>query len=152
MPPQLPPGRPCDYGAATGYIRGGSEPKGSAGMKVCVVGTGYVGLTTGVSLAFLGHDVTCVDLDEGKVAMLAAGRSPIYEPHLEALLGEAAERLRFTTEYAVGVPDADVVFIAVQTPSLPDGNPDLRYLRSAAESVGRHIGGDFTVVVNKSTV
>ena len=87
-------------------------------MKVCVVGTGYVGLTTGVSLAFLGHDVTCVDLDEAKVAMLAAGRSPIYEPHLEALLGEAAERLRFTTEYAVGVPDADVVFIAVQTPSL----------------------------------
>ena len=121
-------------------------------MKVCVVGTGYVGLTTGVSLAFLGHDVTCVDLDEAKVAMLAAGRSPIYEPHLEALLGEAAERLRFTTEYAVGVPDADVVFIAVQTPSLPDGNPDLRYLRAAADSVGRHVGAGFTVVVNKSTV
>jgi UDPglucose 6-dehydrogenase len=121
-------------------------------MKVCVVGTGYVGLTTGVSLAFLGHDVTCVDLDEAKVAMLAGGRSPIYEPHLTAVLAEAAERLRFTTEYAVGVPDADVVFIAVQTPSLPDGNPDLRYLRAAADSVGRHVGGGFTVVVNKSTV
>ena len=55
-------------------------------MKVCVAGTGYVGLTTGVSLAFLGHDVVCVDLDEDKVEMLRAGRSPIYEPHMEALL------------------------------------------------------------------
>jgi UDPglucose 6-dehydrogenase len=121
-------------------------------MKVCVVGTGYVGLTTGVSLAFLGHEVVCVDLDEAKVAMLRAGRSPIYEPHMEALLAEAAERLTFTTDYADGVPGADVVFIAVQTPSQADGNPDLRFLRSAAESVGRHAGGDITVVVNKSTV
>ncbi len=121
-------------------------------MKVCVVGTGYVGLTTGVSLAFLGHDVVCVDLDRNKVEMLRAGRSPIYEPHMEALLAEAAERLTFTDDYAEGVPGADVVFIAVQTPSLPDGNPDLRFLRSAAETVGRHVGGDFTVVVNKSTV
>ena len=121
-------------------------------MKVCVVGTGYVGLTTGVSLAFLGHDVTCVDLDEAKVETLRAGRSPIYEPHMESLLAEASERLTFTTDYADGVPGAEVVFIAVQTPSLPDGNPDLRYLSSAADSVGRHIGGDFTVVVNKSTV
>src|SRR3954471_22320403 len=110
-------------------------------MKVCVVGTGYVGLTTGVSLAFLGHEVTCVDLDQAKVEMLRAGRSPIYEPHLESLLAEAGARLRFTTGYAEAVPDADVVFIAVQTPSSPDGNPDLRYLRSAADSVGRHIGG-----------
>ena len=121
-------------------------------MKVCVVGTGYVGLTTGVSLAFLGHDVVCVDLDETKVESLRAGRSPIYEPHMDALLAEAAERMTFTTEYADGVPGADVVFIAVQTPSLPDGNPDLQYLRSAADRVGRHIGGGFTVVVNKSTV
>jgi UDPglucose 6-dehydrogenase len=121
-------------------------------MKVCVVGTGYVGLTTGVSLAFLGHEVVCVDLDESKVEMLRAGRSPIYEPHMEALLAEAAERLTFTADYAEGVPGADVVFIAVQTPSQPDGNPDLRFLRSAAETVGRHVGGGFTVVVNKSTV
>ena len=121
-------------------------------MRVCVVGTGYVGLTTGVSLAFLGHDVVCVDLDEDKVEMLRAGRSPIYEPHMEALLAEAAERMTFTTDYAEAVPGAEVIFIAVQTPSLPDGNPDLQYLSSAADSVGRHIGGDFTVVVNKSTV
>ncbi|RSM48359.1 UDP-glucose 6-dehydrogenase [Actinoplanes sp. ATCC 53533] len=121
-------------------------------MKVCVVGTGYVGLTTGVSLAFLGHDVTCVDLDQAKVDLLSGGRSPIFEPHMDALLSDSAERMTFTTDYSVAVPGADVVFIAVQTPSLPDGNPDLTYLRSAAESVGRHIGGEFTVVVNKSTV
>src|SRR4029450_13986609 len=107
-------------------------------MKVCVVGTRYVGLTTGVSLAFLGHEVTCVDHDEAKVEMLRGGRSPIYEPHMHALLAEAAERLTFTTDYADGVPGADVVFIAVQTPSLPDGNPDLQYTPSGAGSRGAH--------------
>jgi UDPglucose 6-dehydrogenase len=121
-------------------------------MKVCVVGTGYVGLTTGVCLAFLGHEVTCVDLDAAKVELLRAGGTPIYEPHMTELLAEAAEHLSFTTDYAQAVPRADVVFIAVQTPSLADGNPDLTHLRSAAESVGRHLGDDFTVVVNKSTV
>jgi len=121
-------------------------------MKVCVAGTGYVGLTTGVCLAYLGHEVTCVDHDEAKVELLRAGGTPIYEPHMTELLAAAAEHLRFTTDYAEAVPGADVVFIAVQTPSLPDGNPDLTYLRSSAESVGRHIGAGFTVVVNKSTV
>ncbi|GGL00595.1 UDP-glucose dehydrogenase family protein [Mangrovihabitans endophyticus] len=121
-------------------------------MRVCVAGTGYVGLTTGVSLAYLGHDVVCVDHDPDKVESLRSGRPPIYEPHMDALLAEASERLTFTTDYAEGVPGADVVFIAVQTPSLPDGNPDLRYLRSAADSVGRCVAGGFTVVVNKSTV
>ncbi|WP_018809910.1 UDP-glucose dehydrogenase family protein [Salinispora arenicola] len=121
-------------------------------MKVCVVGTGYVGLTTAASLAFLGHDTTCIDLDAQKVDTLRAGRCPIYEPHLQDLLDQAASHLTFTTDYATGVPDADVVFIAVQTPQLDSGNPDLRHLRSAAESVARHLRGDFTVVVNKSTV
>ena len=121
-------------------------------MKVCVVGTGYVGLTTGVCLAFLGHEVTCIDIDQAKVDMLRAGRSPIYEPHLDDLLTEATHNLTFTTDYATGVRGADVVFVAVQTPSLPDGNPDLRYLRTAAQDIGEHIGDGFTVVVNKSTV
>ncbi|MGY0235748.1 UDP-glucose dehydrogenase family protein [Longispora urticae] len=121
-------------------------------MKVCVVGTGYVGLTTGASLAFLGHEVTCLDLDHAKIEMLRGGRSPIYEPFLEDLLAEAGDRLRFTTDYAEGVGGADVVFIAVQTPSLPDGSPDLRFLRKAAASVGQSVDGAFTVVVNKSTV
>ncbi|WP_436520205.1 UDP-glucose dehydrogenase family protein [Actinoplanes sp. HUAS TT8] len=121
-------------------------------MKVCVVGTGYVGLTTGVSLAFLGHEVTCVDLDQNKVDMLRAGKCPIYEPGMEELLAEAAPNLSFTTSYDEGVPGADVVFVAVQTPSAADGSPDLRFLRSAAESVARSLDHDFTVVVNKSTV
>ncbi|MFF5231870.1 UDP-glucose dehydrogenase family protein [Dactylosporangium sp. NPDC000521] len=121
-------------------------------MKVCVVGTGYVGLTTGICLAYLGHEVTCVDLSQEKVDLLRAGRSPIYEPFLDELMHEAAHNLTFTTDYAEGVPGAEVVFVAVQTPSLPDGQPDLRYLRMAAESIGRTIDGEFTVVVNKSTV
>jgi UDPglucose 6-dehydrogenase len=121
-------------------------------MRVCVVGTGYVGLTTGVSLAFLGHQVTCVDLDRNKVDMLTAGKCPIYEPGMEDLLAEAAANLTFTTSYAEAVPGADVVFVAVQTPSADDGSPDLRYLRSAAESVARNLDHTFTVVVNKSTV
>ena len=121
-------------------------------MRVCVVGTGYVGLTTGVSLAFLGHQVTCVDLDQSKVDMLNGGRCPIYEPGMDDLLAEAATNLTFTTSYAEAVPGADVVFVAVQTPSADDGSPDLRYLRSAAESVAQHLDHDFTVVVNKSTV
>jgi UDPglucose 6-dehydrogenase len=121
-------------------------------MKVCVVGTGYVGLTTGVSLAFLGHDVTCVEIDQNKVEMLRAGRCPIYEPGMEDLLSEAAPKLNFTSSFAEGVPGADVVFVAVQTPSSPDGSPDLRYLRTAAETVAQHLAHTFTVVVNKSTV
>jgi UDPglucose 6-dehydrogenase len=121
-------------------------------MKVCVVGTGYVGLTTGVSLAFLGHDVTCVEIDQSKVDMLRAGRCPIYEPGMEELLAEASPKLNFTTSYADAVPGADVVFVAVQTPSSADGSPDLRYLRSAAETVAQHLDHPFTVVVNKSTV
>ncbi|HZM83173.1 MAG TPA: UDP-glucose/GDP-mannose dehydrogenase family protein [Candidatus Limnocylindrales bacterium] len=121
-------------------------------MKVCVVGTGYVGLTTGVSLAYLGHDVVCVDLDQEKIDMLRGGRSPIYEPHMDELLNAAAANLTFTTRYDQAVPGADVVFVAVQTPSTPDGSPDLRFLRTAAETVAKHLSGKFTVVVNKSTV
>jgi UDPglucose 6-dehydrogenase len=120
-------------------------------MRVCVIGTGYVGLTTGVCLAYLGHDVTCVDIDEAKVELLRSGKSPIYEPYLEDLLALAEPHLSYTTDYAEGVLGADVVFVAVQTPSLPDGGPDLRYLQAAAETIGRTLDG-FTVVVNKSTV
>ena len=121
-------------------------------MKVCIVGTGYVGITTGACLAFLGHDVTCVDIDSAKIETLRAGRSPIYEPHLEDLLALAAENISFTTDYAEAVPGAEVIFIAVGTPSLADGSPDLRYVSSAAQSIGEHLNGAFTVVVNKSTV
>ncbi|HBY64307.1 MAG TPA: UDP-glucose 6-dehydrogenase, partial [Solibacterales bacterium] len=121
-------------------------------MRVAIIGTGYVGLTTGVCLGFLGHRVSCLDLDQAKIDRLKEGRIPIYEPHLDQLLDAAAENLHFTTRYEDAIPGADVVFIAVGTPPLPSGEPDLKYLRSAAQGIGAHVSGEFTVVVNKSTV
>jgi UDPglucose 6-dehydrogenase len=121
-------------------------------MRVAIVGTGYVGITTGAALAYLGHEVACLDCDHQKVDMLRQGASPIYEPNLEALMCLAQSRLRFTTNPAEAIPGADVVFIAVGTPQGSDGNPDLSYVRSAAMDVGEHMGEGFTVVVNKSTV
>jgi UDPglucose 6-dehydrogenase len=121
-------------------------------MNVAIIGTGYVGLTTGVCLAWLGNRVWCLDTDERKIASLAAGRPTIYEPRLTELMAQAAPNLCFTTAYAAAVPQAEVIFIAVGTPPLPDGGPDLAFLRAAAQSVGEHLGEGFTVVVNKSTV
>lgn len=121
-------------------------------MKVAVIGTGYVGLTTGVCLAHVGHEVQCLDVDQAKIEALNAGRVPIFEPGLAELLDGARARIHFTTSYEQAIPDADVVFIAVGTPSLPDGGPDLRYLEAASKSLGEHIASAFTVVVNKSTV
>ena len=121
-------------------------------MNVCIIGTGYVGLTTGACLAYLGHQVTCIDSDARKVEMLCSGHIPIYEPFLTELLVEARANIRFRTDYAQGVPGAEVVFIAVGTPPSPNGGPDLNYLRAAAQGIGEHFDGQFTVVVNKSTV
>ncbi len=121
-------------------------------MKVSIIGTGYVGLTTGVCLGFLGHKVTCIDSDPKKIGMLQAGKTPIYEPFLTELMAAAQPNLQFCTEYAGAVKDADVIFIAVGTPPSPDGSPDLKYLRAAAQGIGQHYDGDFLVVVNKSTV
>src|SRR5579871_2373672 len=121
-------------------------------MNVSIIGTGYVGLTTGACLAYLGHKVTCIDSDEKKIALLRAGKTPIYEPFLTELLADAKQNLQFCTQYAGAVQDADVIFIAVGTPPSPDGSPDLKYLSAAARSIGEHFAGYFTVVVNKSTV
>jgi UDPglucose 6-dehydrogenase len=121
-------------------------------MNVAIMGTGYVGLTTGVALAFLGHRVTCFDVDEAKVASLKAGKSPIYEPHLDELMELASPNLAFSTDPRAALESAEVVFIAVGTPSLPDGNPNLSYLKSAAHLIGTHIVSPFVVIVNKSTV
>ncbi len=121
-------------------------------MKVAVIGTGYVGITTGVTLAYIGHQVTCVDVDTRKLALLRAGKAHIYEPGLEELMHMARERLKFTDSYAEAVPDADVIYIAVGTPSAADGSPDLRYVQAAAEGIGQHLNGKFAVIVNKSTV
>src|SRR5579871_1276958 len=121
-------------------------------MKVSIIGTGYVGLTTGACLAYLGHKVSCIDSDERKIALLRAGKTPIYEPFLTELLADAKANLHFCTQYAGAVQDSDVIFIAVGTPPSADGSPDLKYLSAAARGIGEHYAGDFTVVVNKSTV
>ncbi len=121
-------------------------------MKVSIVGAGYVGITTGVALAYLGHAVTMLDADESRIALLRQGKFPIYEPFLEEIAALAQPRLRYTTDAAEAHPEADVIFIAVGTPPLADGNPDLSYLRAAATTVGERLGDSFTVVVNKSTV
>jgi UDPglucose 6-dehydrogenase len=121
-------------------------------MEACIVGTGYVGLTNAVALAYLGYQVNCLDVDESKIAALSAGKIPIFEPHLEQLLASCRTRLKFTTDYAAAVPNSDVIFIAVGTPTGEGGAPDLRYLQAAARSVGENLGDRFTVVVNKSTV
>lgn len=121
-------------------------------LKVAVVGTGYVGLGTAVMLAYLGHEVTGIDIDERKVAMLRRGELPIYEPGLDQLLMDSRERLHWTSDYARAIPEADVIFICVGTPPLPSGQPDLHYVAEAARSVARHLDGKLQVVVNKSTV
>lgn len=122
-------------------------------MEVIIAGTGYVGLTTGVALAYLGHTVTCLDVDEDKIKLLNGGQVPIYEPGLEELLALVRKNLQFTLGYEeAGIPEADVIFIGVGTPSRMDGSPNLDYVRQAAESIGQNLGQGFTVIVNKSTV
>jgi len=122
-------------------------------MKALVVGTGYVGLTTGVALAYLGHKVTCLDVDPRKIEMLQAGQVPIYEPGLPELLAISHNNIRFVMNYdEAEIGSSEVVFICVGTPSLPDGSADLSYVKQAAEAVGERLNNHFTVVVNKSTV
>ncbi|SEL54525.1 UDP-glucose dehydrogenase [Sphingomonas palmae] len=123
-------------------------------MRVTMIGSGYVGLVSGACFADFGHDVCCVDKDQGKIDKLLAGVMPIFEPGLEGLVARNVEagRLRFTTDLAAGVKDADAVFIAVGTPSRRgDGHADLSYVHAAAEEIGAALTG-FTVIVDKSTV
>jgi UDPglucose 6-dehydrogenase len=121
-------------------------------MNVTILGTGYVGLTTGACLAYLGHQVHCVDADPKKIEALERGEMPFFEPHLADLVADAQANLCFTTDYARAIPDAQVIFIAVGTPPGPGGAPDLRYLEAAARGIGENLGAHFTVIVNKSTV
>ena len=122
-------------------------------MRLAVLGTGYVGLVAGAGFADFGNDVICVDIDAAKIAGLERGEMPIYEPGLEGLVKRNVDegRLSFTTDIAEAVRGAEVVFIAVGTPSAHDGSADLSQVLAAAEAVGRAITG-FTVVVTKSTV
>jgi UDPglucose 6-dehydrogenase len=123
-------------------------------MRICVVGTGYVGLVSGTCFAEFGIDVTCVDKDASKIERLKKGEVPIYEPGLEDLLERQIKknRIQFTTDLAAAVKGADAVFIAVGTPTRrSDGHADLTYVYQAAEDIARAIT-DYTVVVTKSTV
>ncbi|NNK63404.1 MAG: UDP-glucose/GDP-mannose dehydrogenase family protein [Gemmatimonadetes bacterium] len=122
-------------------------------MNVAVVGTGYVGLVAGACLAETGNRVTCVDIDERKVADLRRGEIPIYEPGLEEIVRRnvGAGRLVFTTELEGAVRSARVVFIAVGTPPDEDGSADLQHVLAVAQGIGRAMVGE-TVVVTKSTV
>jgi len=101
-------------------------------MKVSIVGTGYVGLTTGAVLAYLGHQVSCVDSDQAKLQQLRTGRCPFSEPFLEELLALTRERCCLTASAEEAIGEADLVLISVGTPSLPGGNADLRYVFEAA--------------------
>ena len=122
-------------------------------MRILIIGTGYVGLNTGVMLAYLGNEVTCIDVNAEKIKLLQAGIAPFYEPHLEEMFALVKDKIQFTVDYDdAQVGESDVIFIAVGTPSLPDGSANLEYVRQAAESIAERLDGDFTVVVNKSTV
>jgi UDPglucose 6-dehydrogenase len=122
-------------------------------MKIAMVGTGYVGLVTGTCLAESGNEVTCLDIDQKKIARLKNGEVPIYEPGLGELIERNANlgRLRFTSDYATAARSADFVFLAVGTPSRDDGSANLDYLFAAVEQLAPHLPPEAVVVV-KSTV
>ena len=122
-------------------------------MKIAVVGTGYVGLVTGTCLSETGNVVTCVDINEDKVTQLRNGQVPIYEPGLDVLLHRNTEqgRLRFTTNLAEAVADAQLIFLALPTPPGGDGAADLSYVLGAAKDIASIIT-DYKVVITKSTV
>src|ERR1700741_1405788 len=124
-----------------------------ARMKIAVIGSGYVGLVAGACFAENGNDVTCVDKDPAKIRMLHKGQIPIYEPGLEEMVrrNRSEKRLTFTTALAKGVRQAQIVFIAVGTPTGEDGSAELQHVLSVARDIAKAMNG-YKVVVNKSTV
>ncbi len=122
-------------------------------MKIAIVGTGYVGLVTGTCFADSGNQVTCIDIDEKKIARLNAGDIPIYEPGLAEMVEHnvEAKRLAFTTDLASAVSTASIVFLAVGTPSADDGSADLSALWKVVDDIAAHLAKD-AIVVTKSTV
>src|SRR5690606_1377195 len=131
----------------------GSGRRGDFLMQLTIIGSGYVGLTTGTCFAEVGHEVMCVDNDADKVATLLRGESPIYEPGLADLVARnvAAGRLSFTTSTGEGVDHGEVVFIAVPTPPNPDGSVDLKFIEKVAREIAPCLKG-YKVIVDKSTV
>jgi len=123
-------------------------------MRVCVIGTGYVGLVTGACLAHIGHSVVCVDNNEEKVKLMKAGQSPIFEPGLSDIMQSAIQlgNIEFTTDLQAGVTHGEILFIAVGTPALANGESDTRYVEAVARGIGSHLDSGYKVIVNKSTV
>ncbi len=122
-------------------------------MKIAVIGTGYVGLVTGTCFSETGNNVICVDIDATKVEKLRNGEITIYEPGLEKLFlrNLKEERLKFTTNLAEGIKDAEIIFLALPTPPGEDGSADLKYILGVSDELGK-ILKDYTVIVDKSTV
>jgi UDPglucose 6-dehydrogenase len=122
-------------------------------MKIAVVGTGYVGLVTGTCFAETGNDVICVDIDVQKIEKLKNGIIPIYEPGLDILFDRniKAKRLKFTTDLAEGVKDAQIIFLALPTPPGENGSADLKYILKVADDLGPLLE-DYAVIIDKSTV
>jgi UDPglucose 6-dehydrogenase len=122
-------------------------------MRLCVIGSGYVGLVAGAGFSDFGNDVICVDVDERKIARLKNGEVPIYEPGLEALIARNVKegRLSFSTDVTAGIAGADVALIAVGTPQGEDGSADLQHVEAVADTIGKAMTG-YLVVVDKSTV
>ncbi|MFQ5556839.1 MAG: nucleotide sugar dehydrogenase, partial [Acidimicrobiales bacterium] len=120
---------------------------------IAVIGTGYVGLTTGACFSHLGHDVICADIDAAKIDRLRRGEIPIHEAGLERIVKEGleSEKLEFTTDSAAAVKGAEFVYLCVPTPQGADGSADLSYIQAAASQISPHLAPG-TVVVNKSTV
>lgn len=122
-------------------------------MKISIIGTGYVGLVTGACLSDCGMDVTCMDMDEEKIANLREGILPIHEPGLQEIVERnyQAARLKFTTNIQETVTRAEVIFITVGTPPQEDGSADLKHVKTVAGELAQYING-YKVIVSKSTV
>ena len=122
-------------------------------MKVAVIGTGYVGLVTGACFTEMGNHVVCIDIDEAKLDRLRNGEVPIFEPGLDTVVSAGIEAglLRFSSDIADAIKDAEYIFIAVGTPPGEDGSADLQYVLAVAQSIGEHLQ-HYAVVIDKSTV
>ncbi|GAH13427.1 unnamed protein product, partial [marine sediment metagenome] len=122
-------------------------------MKVCVIGTGYVGLVSGVCFAEIGNTVFCVDKDKGKIKLLKAGKVPIFEEGLVELIKKNMEsgNLIFHSDTGSGIKESDIIFICVGTPPLPSGKPDLSAIDEVAKLIGRNLNS-YKIILNKSTV
>ena len=122
-------------------------------MNITVIGTGYVGLVTGVCLSNVGNKVICFDIDKSKIDSLNSGKVPIYEPELEQkmLSGVESSNLSFTCDEKMAITQSDIIFITVGTPTLDNGNPDLSYIESVSNMIGENLSDDKIIVI-KSTV